>query len=507
MKTAILLSLFTMFLTINTTMANEFSFPFYQYEKLVQIDKASCSLSIENQEVIAQKHYEANNKLLAMQWLGAKPATNDTFNYYKSLPGMALQNDMRYRDMYVHEKISHEILARELKMIKKLGGDAGGNNYNRLQAKNSQIVVEKLSISRTYLFEMESTLLRVLGLQTQRTSSSAKEDKDMSKGEYNKDFEPGLYEATYRSGEYEKKHNTSCMWSPDRMIKKKEPYCGYVWSHGENFYLERCPGDVHPFGQGHARSAKVEKVADLFDFKSVKKCKTQPTCSSGCFNICIKKNQFNIKKTEKLDKYGNCLVMVDPLFPDGMREKSLTKQYLKEFPAFSNWYPKFAVNKRSEKDVSSEIERYYLMSGEYEKADCKKGKRQFLLEVLDAIKQLISLENNLKEYYATSASCNIKLAKDFEEKTMEGIKLNPVDKKEDKKTALGSSAIVKKGKGQKEVFSEAEAKERQASFFGLTHADENKLLEQLIKNDYKFSNDNIGLICKRSDKEEFCGGK
>lgn len=495
-----------MLFSVRAANSNEFKFPFYKYEKLVQIDKANCRLDIKRQEIIAQKHYEANNKLMAMQWLGTRPALKDTFNYYNALPGLSLQNNMRYRDMYVHEQISHERLDRELALIKKLGGDAGGNNYNRLQAKNSQIVVEKLSISRSYLFEIENTLLRVLGLQTMSKNKNSKEDEDMSKGDYNKDFKPGLYEATYRTSEYETKHNKSCMWMYDRLIKKSDPYCGYVWSHGENFYLERCPGDVHPFGKGHASSAGVSKVADLFSFKSVKECKKQPQCSNGCFNTCIKKNQFNIKKTEEL-KDGKCLFLVDPLFPAGTKGRSLTKKYLKDFKTFPSWYPKFSYNNRSEKDVAVEIERYYLMTGEYEEADCKKGKRAFLLEVLDAVKQLISLEKNLKEYYQTSASCNIKLAKDFEELTMEGVKLNPVEKDKSKKAALGSSAIVKKGKNDKEVFSDAEAKEMQASFFGLTYADEQRLLKDLIKNNYKFSNDDIGLICKRSEKKEFCGGK
>lgn len=490
----------------NWAFADEYKFPFYQYEKLVQVDKKKCLLNISNQRVIAQKHYEANLKLMAMQWLGASPALDDTFNFYKSMPGLALQNSMRYRDMYVHEQMMHQILDREFKALKKMG-NAAGNNYNRLQAKNSQVVVEKLSISRSYLFEMETTLLKILGMQSVHSKRGAKEEGLYNKNEYDKSFKPGLYTATYAPPEYEKNHNSHCMWSPDRMIKEKEPYCGYVWSHSGNFYLERCSGDIHPFGMGHAAAAGVKTVREIFNFKSVDKCEVQPSCGNGCFNSCIKKDQFNTRRLSELED-GKCNELADPLFPKDVKEKTLTAQFLKDSKAFSVWYPKFLENDRDIKDVAKEIERYYLMTGDYLESDCKKGKRQYLLEVLDAVKQLISLEMNLKEYYGTSSACHIKIAEEVEEKTIDGAKLNVLDDVKIKKPQYGDlMAITKNGPKKKTSFSEQELKEMQSSFFGMTFSEEKKMLKGLIENDYKFTNNHMGLICERSKKKSFCGGK
>jgi hypothetical protein len=486
--------------------ADEYKFPFYQFEKLVQVDKENCLLNISNQRVIAQKHYEANVKLMAMQWLGEAPALDDPFNFWKSMPGLSLQNSMRYRDMYVHEQMMHQILDREFKALKKMG-NAAGNNYNRLQAKNSQVVVEKLSVSRSYLLEMERTLLKILGLQSVHSKRGAKEEGLYNKNEYDKSFAPGLYTATYAPPEYEAKHNSNCMWSPDRMIKKDDPYCGYVWSHGGNFYLERCSGDIHPFGMGHATSAGVKTVREIFNFTSVQKCKVQPSCGTGCFNTCIKKDEFNPRRVSELED-GKCNELVDPLFPKKMTQKTLTGQFLKDSKGFSVWYPKFEVNERDIKDVAAEIERFYLMTGQYEKEDCKKGKRQYLLEVLDAIKQLISLEMNLKEYYGTSSACHIRIAEEVEEKTIEGIKHNVLDDHKIKTPKYGDlMAITKNGGKNKTSFSEQELKEMQSSFFGMTYSEEKKMLKGLIKNDYKFTNDHMGLICERSKKKSFCGGK
>jgi hypothetical protein len=444
---------------------------------------------------------------MAMQWLGQKPALDDPFNFWKSMPGLALQNSMRYRDMYVHEQMMHKILDREFKALKKMG-NAGGNNYNRLQAKNSQIVMQKLLISRSYLLEMEETLLKILGMQTIHMKTGAKEEVLKNKNQYDKSFTPGIYTATYASSEYETEHNTHCMWSPDRMIKSKEPYCGFVWSHSGNFYLERCPGDVHPFGKGHAAAGKVETVKELFNFTSVKECPVKPSCGNGCFNTCIKKDQFNPRRTTELVE-GKCNELVDPLFPKGVKEKTLTAQFLKDSKKFSVWYPKFEVNERNIKDVAKEIERYYLMTGNYIEEDCKKGKREYLLEILDAVKQLISLEVNLKEYYETSANCHILLAEDVEEKTIDGIKHYVLDDVKDKKSDSSAlTALVKNGKKKKpRSFTEQELKEMQSSFFGMTYAEEKSMLKGLIKNDYKFTNDHMGVICQRSKKKDFCGGK
>lgn len=491
---------------INIGQADEYKFPFYQYEKFIQVDKKQCRLNLTNQLIITEKHYEANLKLMAMQWLGQKPALDDPFNFYESLPGLSLQNSMRYRDMYVHEQMLHVILDREFKALKKIG-NAGGNNYNRLQAKNSMVVVEKLSISRSYLLEMEQTLLKILGIQTVHSKNGSKEGDLFNKNQYDKSFKPGIYKVTYAPPKYEEKHNTHCMWSPDRMIKKSEPYCGYVWSHSGNFYLERCPGDIHPFGDGHAKSAGVETVRELFNFESVKKCEVEPSCGTGCFNTCIKKNEFNPRRVSELVN-GKCEELVDPLFPKDIKEKSLTKAFLKDSEKRSVWYPKFEENQRDIKDVAKEIERYYLMTGKYTEEDCKKGKREFLLEVLDAVKQLISLEANLREYYSTSASCHIKLAEDVEEKTLDGLKHYILDDEKVKKPKYGDlMAISKNGKNKKKSFSEQELKEMQSSFFGMTYAEEKSMLKGLIENDYKFTNNHIGLICERSKKKAFCGGK
>ncbi len=498
--------LFFLWLLTNFAFASEYDFPFYNYEKFVQVDKKQCRLNITHQRIITQKHYEANTKLMAMQWLGKKPALDDPFKFWKAMPGLSLQNSMRYRDMYVHEQMMHKILDREFKALKKIG-NAGGNNYNRLQAKNSQIVMQKLSISRSYLLEMEETILKILGAQTVYKKRGAKEEGLQNKNQYDKSFTPGLYSATYASSEYETKHNKGCMWSPDRMIKSSEPYCGFVWSHSGNFYLERCPGDVHPFGKGHAAGAGVETVRELFSFTSVKECPVKPSCGSGCFNTCIKKDQFNPRRTSELVD-GKCNELVDPLFPKEVSEKTLTAQFLKDSKNFSVWYPKFEENQRNIKDVAAEIERYYLMTGDYKEEDCKKGKREYLLEILDAVKQLISLEVNLKEYYETSSYCHIKIAEDVEEKTIDGLKHYILDDVKDKKgDSSALTALVKNGGKKKVSFTEQELKEMQSSYFGMTYAEEKSMLKGLIKNDYKFTNDHMGIICERSKKKDFCGGK
>lgn len=442
-----------------------------------------------------------------MSWLGREPALDDTFNFYKALPGLALQNDMRFRDMYVHEKLAHNVLYLELEGIKELGGNAGGNNYNRLQAKNSEVVVQKLSISRSYLLEMEKTLLKILGMQSVYSRRGSKEDQLANKNEYENSFKPGLYSATYASEEYEKKHNKSCMWPSDRTIKAEKPYCGYVWSHSGNFYLERCPGDIHPFGEGHAKAAGVKTVKEIFTFKSVQKCEKAPVCSSGCFKKCLKKNQFNPRRTEELVD-GKCNELADPLFPADMQKKTLTEEFLFSAKGFSPWYSDFEENDRDFKDVAVEVERYYLMTGEYSDEDCKRGKRKFLLEILDAVKQLISLEANLKEFYETSSACNIKLAKKFEETAMEGIKHKVTDPEGKNKGSYGAlTAISKKGPKKKRVFTDIEKKEMNSSTFHLTNAEEKIMLRDMIEHGYKFTNDHIGFICKRSKKKDFCGGK
>ncbi|MBK22760.1 MAG: hypothetical protein CME70_02040 [Halobacteriovorax sp.] len=511
------LVLLILILSLNV-FANEYKFPFYEYEKLVQINKEQCRLNIKHQHIIVQKHYEADVKLLAMQWMGKMPGLRDGQQVYKNLPGLSLQNRMRHRDMFVLEKIAHEVISYEKKMIEELGGDAAGNNWNRLQAKSSSIVVQKLKTSLTYLEEMERTLLNILGYQSARTSAYTNEEDSSEKGKYSKGFKPGLYEATYASSEYEKKHNKSCMWNPDRKIEKRRPYCGFVWSHGGNFYLERCPGDVHPFGKGHAEGAGVKNVVDIFDFKEVKKCDPTPNCNKRCFDYCLKKNQFNTKNQEELVK-GECKALADPLFPAqapnpfGQKAKkysNLTDWYLDDFQSFPVYYPKFSKNNKNEKDVTVEIERYYLMTGEYEKEDCRSGKRKFLLEILDSIKQLISLEKNLIEYYETASSCHIKLAEKIEDAAGVGVKHHALDSL-GTKASTGPSGLtaIEKGKTEKDkpkALTEEEQKQADASFLGLSIREQNELLKKLEKSGFKFTENHLGLICKRTMKKDFCGG-
>lgn len=502
-----LISLISLF--VFSAEANEFKFPFYNYEKLVQIDAKECRLDIKNQKVVAEKHYEADIKILAMEWLGKQPGLDDAQGVYKNLPGLALQNNIRLRDMYVLEKLSHEILTREKELIKKLGGDAAGNNWNRLEAKSSMIVVYKLKTSLTRLEEMERTLLKILGHQSSKVNSRSKEGDSSEKGKYSKEFKEGLYEATYASDEYERIHNKSCMWSPDRMIKKSEPYCGYVWSHAGNFYLERCPGDVHPFGKGHARGAKVNTVAEIFNFKAVDSCSKAPSCQKKCFKHCLEKGRFNTEKEEKLVN-GVCKAMADPLYPKDMKERTIVNQYLVDFNSFPEYYPKFGYNNRDQVDVGKEANRYYEMTGKYKKEDCRSGKREFLLEQLDAVKQLISLQNNLVEYYTTASNCYIKLAEKIEEAAGVGVKHYVRDgvlaDKGDQ--ANGLMAIEKDGKkGKVRPMTKEEQEEADASFFGLTGAEQDKLLEELISSDYKFTENHMGLICTRSMRKDFCGGR
>ncbi len=509
----VLLSIFSFNLS-----ANEYKFPFYEYEKLVQIDKKACRLNIKNQHIIVEKHYEADVKLLAMQWLGKAPGLRDAQLVYQSLPGLSLQNRMRHRDMFVVEKIAHEVISWEKLMIEDLGGDAAGNNWNRLQAKSSSIVVKKLKTSLTYLEEMERTLLNILGYQSARTSAYSNEEDSSEKGEYSNGFRPGLYEATYATSEYETKHNKSCMWNPDRKIQKRRPYCGYVWTHGGNFYLERCPGDVHPFGKGHAKGAGVANVKDIFKFKSVEKCEPKPNCKKNCFNFCLKKGQFDLSKQEELED-GECKALADPLFPApdetpfGKQTKkytTLTEWYLEDYKKSFSHFPSFKYNNRDKKDVAKEIERYYLMTGEYEKNDCRSGKRRFLLEILDSVKQLVSLEKNLIEYYETASSCYIKLAEKIEDAAGVGVKHHALDTL-NTKNSTGPSGLmaIEKGKTDKEkpkALSEEEQKQMDASFLGLTIKEQNEYLKRLELNGYKFTENHLGLICKRTMKKEFCGG-
>lgn len=509
----ILLTNFLLIICLAAASANEFSFPLYNYEKLIQVDREQCRININHQHIVVEKHYEADLKLLAMEWMGQRPAIDDAQKTYKNLPGLSLQNHLRHRDMYVYEKIAHDNLKQHHEMIKKLG-NAAGNNYNRLQAKSSNVVVNKLMISITALENMEKALIAILARQSARTYHGSKE-AEIVKDQYG-DFPAGFYEATFFSEEYQRKHNPTCMWAHDRVIKSSKPFCGFVWSHGGNMYLERCPGDIHPFGQGHIAGTGLQKVKDLFNFKKVKNCPQTNQCNIACFSYCMKKNKFDKNKKshrQELTKDGRCPALADPLYPEGIKGSSLTEKYLQDFETFPEFYPKFVVNQKDPNDVAKEIERYYLMTGEYSPEDCRSGKRKFLLELLDAVKQLISLEKNLVEYYSTSRDCYIGLAEKIETAAGVGVKHFVRDQKADGSKGGqpdADRAIVQSAGKKKVVVTELtmeEQKEAQASFFGLTLKEQDKLLKVMIENGYKFTENDIGVICQRSMKKDFCGGK